>query len=78
MAYADHRELEEEIIKRHIACEEIADETSTAALVPQEGIIYATVMEEQEETVLKPTNRSQAKQKSQQLEPKQEAPLRTD
>lgn len=77
VAYADRRELEEEIIKRHIACEEIDEEPEASGPAAQGGISHTPVKEEQE-NVAKPKPRSRQKLKPQEPEPQQESPLRTD
>jgi len=77
VAYADRRELEEEIIKRHIACEEIDEKPEAVAPTAQGGISHTPVKEEQE-TVSKSKYKSQQKLKPQQPELQQESPLRTD
>jgi len=67
VAYADRRELEEEIIKRQIACEETNEEAEASALPVQGGMLHTPVKEGKE--VLSKT-----------LQPDQrpELPLRTD
>ena len=43
VAYADRRELEEEIIKRHIACEEVEGETEPSTVSAQGGMSHVPV-----------------------------------
>lgn len=71
--YADRRELEEEIIKRHIACEANDDELEESSPAVQGGISHTPIKEE-EKTVTKSKSKQQQKQKKQQPE----SSLRTD
>lgn len=72
VAYADRIELEEEIIKRYIACEDIGEGSVPYATSPQGGMSHVPIAEAQEKTS---KQRSQSKTKVQQ---QIESPLRTD
>ncbi|MDA8229415.1 MAG: hypothetical protein M0T74_17260, partial [Desulfitobacterium hafniense] len=45
VAYADRRELEREIIKRHVASVEVDEEMETAAPPAQGGMVYTPAAE---------------------------------
>ena len=64
VAYADRRELEEEIIKRHIACEEDDEELEQPRLPSTQGGMSHTPVKEMQKSKIK--------------QQKSEAPLRTD
>ena len=73
VAYADRIELEGEIIKRHIACEEADEEPEASVPVAQGGIAHAPVKEDIK-TILKSKPKTRQSPKPQQPE----ASLRTD
>lgn len=69
VAYADRGELEQEIIKRHVACVDMDEEAEAAAPPAWGGIVHTTVKEEAE-AMPKPKALLKAKQ--------QETPVRVE